>query len=239
MEVIHTDLLTIGGGLAGLCAAIAARERGREVILCSRVMSGLASSSAFSQGSFRGQVAGFSAEQHRQLTLETGHQLNEPAMVEALAEDATVAVTSLRAYGIEIRDREKGFFVPARKAGQEGLNLTRPLAEHARRAGVRFLQPFTAGGLLQYGGRAAGAWGFVKKENQPQAIAARAVILATGGGGAAFLHTDNSPGSAGDGYALAYCAGLPLIDMEFVQFYPLTTARPGRPGRFVPAILGF
>ncbi len=237
MEVVSTEVLVVGGGIAGLSAAIAARKKGQEVLLCSKVTPGRASSSTLSQGSFRGRVAGFTAEEHRRLTVEAGYHLNEPALVEALVEDAPRAVLSLREFGVEILERQKGFFVFAPKVGQEGLRITRPMAEYARRLGVNFLYPFLAADLLLREGQAAGVWGLLRREGRPLAVAARAVVLATGGGGAAYLRTDNPPGSAGDGYALAYRAGLPLIDMEFVQFYPLATAVPGRPSRFVLAIL--
>ncbi|AEG14417.1 L-aspartate oxidase [Desulfofundulus kuznetsovii DSM 6115] len=237
MDVVSTDVLIIGSGIAGLYAAITARKKGREVLLCSKVTPGLASSSALSQGSFRSEVSGFTPEQHRQLTLKAGYNLNEPLLVETLVENAARAVLSLKEFGVEIKERGKGFFVPAEKIGQEGLNITKPMAECARRLGVKFFYPFLAFDLLQKEGQAVGVWGLLKKEGKPLAIAARAVVLATGGGGAAFLRTDNPPGNIGDGYALAYRAGLPLIDLEFVQFYPLATAMPGQSNRFVLAIL--
>lgn len=237
MEVVSTDVLVVGSGIAGLCAAIAARKKGWEVLLCSKVTPGLASSSALSQGSFRSEVFGFTPEQHKQLTIKSGCNLNEPLLVETLAENAARSVLSLKEFGVELKEREKGFFVPAEKVGQEGLNITKPMCEYARRLGIKFLYPFLAFDLLQKEGQAVGVWGLLKKEGRPLAIAARAVVLATGGGGAAFLRTDNPLGNTGDGYALAYRAGLPLIDMEFVQFYPLATAIPGHPSRFVLPIL--
>lgn len=238
VEVISTDIVVIGSGIAGLAAAIAARKKGWEVLLCSKVAPGVASSSAFSQGSFRAPVTSFPAEQHMQLTFESGHKLNEPVLVETLVQHAAQDVVSLREFGVEVKEREKGFFVPAQKTGQEGLRITRPMVAHARQIGVKFLNPYLAFDLLQSDGQAVGIWGLLKKDGQPLAIQAKAIVLATGGGGAAYARNDNPPGNIGDGYGLAYRAGLSLIDMEFVQFYPLSTAAPGRSGRFVLASLG-
>jgi succinate dehydrogenase/fumarate reductase flavoprotein subunit len=65
-------------------------------------------------------------------------------------------------------------------------------------------------------------------------LRARAVILATGGAGALYARTDNAPGATGDGYALAIEGGLEVVDMEFVQFYPLVYAGSGHASIVIP-----
>ena len=70
--------------------------------------------------------------------------------------------------------------------------------------------------------------GFHKRTAEWYGFHSKAVILATGGAGAIYVQNDNAPGATGDGYALAFQAGLELVDMEFVQFYPLVYAGSGR-----------
>jgi succinate dehydrogenase/fumarate reductase flavoprotein subunit len=84
--------------------------------------------------------------------------------------------------------------------------------------------------LVKEGERVAGALGFNFRSGREIGFAARAVVLANGGGGALYPRNDNPVRATGDGYALAYEAGCDLRDMEFVQFIPEGLAEPGKPG---------
>jgi len=192
MEVVTTDVLVIGGGVAGLSTAIVAREKGLDVLLCSKTAPGLANSSALSAGGFRSQNSSFSAEDHRRLTLETGHNLNEQVLVDTLVENAHQSIMSLRWYGVTVKERAMGFYVPAKEKGPAGLCLTRPMADYARSAGVRFLYPFQACEIIRGKDKALGVWGLQGYNNKSLAIEAKAVVLATGGGGATFLNRQPS-----------------------------------------------
>ena len=79
--------------------------------------------------------------------------------------------------------------------------------------------------LVVEGGEVRGAFGF-SREGKPFLIQSKAVILAAGGAGGIYQRNDNQRTILGDGYALALRAGLPLYDLEFVQFYPLVLAEP-------------
>ena len=236
MNVITTDVLIIGSGLTGLCAAVACKENNLDVLVCSKASPGLGNCSVVSRAAFRSSGRGLSANDHHKATLAAGHALNDGEKVAIMVKNAEPALRKLHTYGVDIKDRANGFYVVAEGFGKEGRSLMKPMVRHAESLGVKFLSPFFSWEIIELDGGAKGVWGFYKGQPEPVAISAKAVVLAAGGAGALYARTDNPPGITGDGYALAYRAGLPLMDMEFVQFYPLGTADEGKPSRFLPPI---
>ena len=236
MKLLSTDVLVLGSGLTGLRAALACRERGLNVMVCSKNSPGLGNCTTVSQGAFSTSGEGFSAGDHRESTLAAGHQLNEEGKVDLLVSRAEDSVKSLQKYGVKLQERSRGLNSVSRGIGREGISIMQPLVDYARELGVEFISPFFAWDIIETDGSAAGVWGFSKSEKDPTIIHAKAIILAAGGGGALYSRTDNPPGITGDGYAMAYRAGQPLMDMEFVQFYPLSTAYKDKPGRFLPPV---
>ncbi|MCF8104402.1 MAG: FAD-dependent oxidoreductase [Desulfohalobiaceae bacterium] len=237
MRCLSTDLAVVGSGIAGLYAAILCRRAGLEVTLCSKSRPGRGSCSALSQGHFRSSAEHFPRSEHRQLTLEAGQGLNLEWMVDILVDRAREDVLSLNDLGVQLRQRTRGLESMPQRIGLEGLSITRPLADLAQSEGVQFLSPFFAWRIVELQGRAAGICGFLPSETEPTLVLAKGVILAAGGAGALYEWTDNPQGLSGDGYVLAYQAGLPLMDMEFVQFFPLTLAASSRTGRLVPPVV--
>jgi succinate dehydrogenase/fumarate reductase flavoprotein subunit len=123
-----------------------------------------------------------------------------------------------------------------------GLGLTRPLLTYLRRAGVRVIEGTVVTAIIRDGdaparGQVRGVVAVVPDSGQTIHLAAGAVVVATGGGGAIYGRTDNPPRMTGDGYALLAQAGASLEDMEFVQFYPLGVAEPGLPARLLDTSL--
>jgi succinate dehydrogenase/fumarate reductase flavoprotein subunit len=102
------------------------------------------------------------------------------------------------------------------------------LEETSRHEKIRFLPGFFVYKILLDEDHLRGVIGF-NKEGELCQISCRAMILATGGAGGIYKRNDNYKGILGDGYALALEIGLPLIDMEFVQFFPFGFAEPGLP----------
>lgn len=236
MNGITTDVLVIGSGLTGLCAAIACRENNLDVLVCSKASPGLGNCSVVSRAAFRSSGKALSVQEHKKATLTAGHALNDIKKVDIMVKSAESALGKLNTYGVNLKDRANGFYVVAQGFGKEGMSLMQPMVGYARSLGIKFLSPFFSWEIIELDGGAKGVWGFLYGQKEPLAISAKAVILAAGGAGALYARTDNPPGITGDGYALAYRAGLPLLDMEFVQFYPLGTAEEGKPGRFLPHI---
>lgn len=247
MEWLDTEVLVIGGGAAGLCAALGAREQGRAVLLCSRTNPGAGNATAMSYAYVNaalGETEEDSPELHYQDTVNAGTGLNRPEMVRTLVEEAVRLVPALEGYGVNYV-RESGRLVQYRSPGHSrarslmasptmhGTHLTMPLRRAAEAAGVRFLQNFLATRILVSGGRVRGAVGYHAKEDGPLGIRARAVVLATGGAGLLFERNSIPRGTPGDGYALALKAGATLVDMEFVQWFPTKLDEPDLPNYFV------
>lgn len=237
MRSFNTDILVVGSGIAGLYAAICCRQAGLRVTVCSKSKPGIGSCSALSQGHFRSTTRRFSKTEHRRLTLEAGQGLNREAMVDILVDRAQTDILRLKDFGVGLGERVRSFASTPEKIGQEGRSITKPLADWADSLGVQFCFPFLAWQVVELEGRAAGICGFFHAEAEPSLILARTVILAAGGCGALYRWSDNPQGMTGDGYAMAYRAGLPLMDMEFMQFFPLMLAGSSRTSRLIPPVV--
>ncbi|MFW6216839.1 MAG: FAD-dependent oxidoreductase, partial [Desulfohalobiaceae bacterium] len=237
MPFPDTDVLILGSGLAGLYAAIHCRRQGSRVLVCSKSKPGLGSCSSISQGHFRSSTSSFSPGEHKRLSLEAGKGLNQGHRLDTLVQSAPQEMSFLQDLGLNLEPRAQGYDCRPQKPGREGRCVTKPLSKQATRLGVEFKAPFQAWRIAQQEGRAIGVWGFEPQHQKPVLLTCRSLILATGGAGALYAHTDNPQGMTGDGYALALTAGLPLMDMEFVQFYPLCLGN-SRTSLLLPPILG-
>ncbi len=237
MQHISCDIAVIGSGLAGLCAALACGRKNHKVLVCSKSRPGSGSCTAISQGHFRTSVQGFSPEEHKSLSLEAGQGLNRVQTLNLLVHQAEPTVRQLGEIGVPLQKRAKGFDSCPDRIGLEGMSITTPLVRQAQSMGVDFLSSFHGWRIVRVDNRAVGVLGLYAKERQPVFVQAKAVILATGGAGALYARTDNPQSMTGSGYALAYQAGLPLMDMEFVQFYPLCLAAQSRTSRLLPPLL--
>jgi succinate dehydrogenase/fumarate reductase flavoprotein subunit len=228
---MQTDVLVIGAGGAGLVAAIAARRAGAEVTLLSKTSTGLGGCTAYAGGGFTLAAGKVSPADHRARTWEIGRRLNQESLLNVLSGEGEQALRELAAWGITIRVSDGHATVrdSAPTPIMGGAGFTRELAAIARDSGVRIVQNVVATELLVDEGHVRGAHMVDWQSGRETTVAAGAVILATGGAGQIYHRTDNPARVTGDGYALALQAGLPLMDMEFVQFYPLGWAEPTFP----------
>ncbi len=227
MEEIQTDILIIGSGLAGILAALEAEKSGVHVLLVSKFALGWGTNTSLSNGAFTAVNSLFSKEDHLKATLEAGKNLSRIAMVKTLVEKAEEAILQLRNYGVPLEERGIGY-VMARPQGSPdlgGVLLIRPLVERIKRSSVKLIPNFPIFDLIVEEGRIGGAFGFLR-DGRPCLVRSRAIILATGGGGALYQRNDNQKTILGDGYSLALRAGLPVYDIEFIQSYPLVLAEP-------------
>lgn len=244
-QVLTTDVLVIGGGIAGLCAAIEARAAGCRVLLVSKGHPGRSGNSVLAAGNISAalttdpdEVAGF-----RQDILWAGRRIGDPQLAQALAEDSAAAITFLQQQGV-------GFYPPGQQPQRKlipghaqartlaswqpglppqtaGLALTLPLLAAAEADGVEFMARSMALDLLVEVGRVCGAT-LLAKDGGLTRVLAGATVLACGGGGRLFACSNNTREMTGDGYALAYRAGAALRDLEFVQFHPAMGLEPVR-----------
>lgn len=226
-----TDVLVIGAGGAGLTAAIAARQAGASVVLCSKTSVGLGGCTAYAGGGFTLAAGKVSPAEHRANTWSIGRHVNQPLLLDVLSAEGEQALRELQSWGVtlEIGDGHATVRGSAAKPIMGGAGFTRELAEIARQQGVRIVENVVATRILTDDSSAIGVSLVDWQTGKASAIAAGAVVLATGGAGQIYRRTDNPARVTGDGYALTLSAGLPLVDMEFVQFYPLGWAEQNFP----------
>lgn len=232
MEIVKTDVLVIGGGGAGMRAALAAKEKGAEVLLVSKTPLGKSTCTYLSAGGFTLAVEGMSKETHRDMTLQSGRGINDRELVDIFVGEAPERIRELERFGVTGR-WDRGRFFCEGKMNAWGAPLTSALAGANRKQGVSERPWVMVFDLLMEEGKAVGALGFEFRKGIPIAFLSRATILANGGGGALYRRNDNPVRTTGDGYALAYSAGCRLRDMEFVQFLPTGLAEPDKPAYLV------
>ncbi len=236
METVKTDVLVIGGGGAGMRAALAAREKGSEVLLVSKTPMGKSTCTYLSAGTFALAVEGMSKDAHRELTLQAGRGINDRELVEILVEEAPERVRELERFGV-VGKWGKGRFACQGKISAWGAPLTDALAEASRRHGISEQPWVMVFDLLKEDGKIIGALGFEFRKGIPVAFLSKATILANGGGAALYPRHDNPVRTTGDGYSLAFQAGCQLRDMEFVQFIPSGLAETGKPAYLIAVSL--
>jgi succinate dehydrogenase/fumarate reductase flavoprotein subunit len=227
MEELSTDILVIGSGLAGLLSALEAERAGLRVLLVGKFAIGMGTNTSLANGAFTAACSGFSKENHLRATLESGRGLNQVRLVKTLIEKGPDAIKKLRDYGVPVLDKGTGYIVDRPKGSSQlpGVLLIKPLVERFKNSPIRLLPGLVIFDLIVEGGEVRGAFGFLK-DGKPCLIQSRAVILSTGGAGSIYRRNDNQRSILGDGYTLALRAGLPLLDLEFVQFYPFALGEP-------------
>ncbi len=238
-ETVYCDVLVIGGGGAGLRSAIAARLRGADVLLISKSRVGYSTNTFISKAVIAATGWGTSEDRdvvHLADTVKGGRFLNDQAMAAKVAEQAHSEIAFLMECGVRF-GMEKGkpglmhtpgHRYPRHVYGENwiGSDLVFPIKRRAKEEGVRFIEQAFVTRLLATEDLITGATA-VTKDGMFLTIQAKAVILATGGYAQIFLNTNNVPGITGDGQALCYDLGVPLKDMEFIQFYPTATGKRG------------
>jgi succinate dehydrogenase / fumarate reductase flavoprotein subunit len=236
----HHDLVVIGGGLAGLRAALEAVRAGLDVAVVSKVHP-LRSHSVAAQGGVNAALANNPAgqddtwEKHAFDTVKGADFLADWDAVEILCREARAAVVELEHMGAafsrmpdgRIAQRPfggAGFPRTCYCADRTGQVLLHTLYEQAvgQSGRLGFYDEFFVTRLVVADGRCAGCVALDIADGTLHGFAARAVLLATGGYGRLYSRSTNALICTGDGAALAFRAGVPLKDMEFVQFHPTT-----------------
>jgi len=230
-QTIDTDVLVLGGGGAGVRAAIEARKHGAGVLLISKSRIGLANNTAIS-GSGIAAGTGWRAkadspDSHFRDTVIGGRYINDQRLVEVVTRESGNQVVDLENFGVKFRKRGGSFHMalmaghtyPRNTFGDNaaGTDLTLPLRDYAIGVGVESMEGVLITRLLTKENAVTGAAG-IDEDGGVYVFTAKSTVLATGGAGDIYLKTSNAPGSTGDGFVLAYDAGVPMVDMEFVQF---------------------
>ncbi len=239
-QTVNADVLVIGGGAAGIRAAIEARKNGLNVVLISESPVGFRNNSAISAAGFAassiGKGLGDSPEVHFSDTITAGRFINDRRLVETMTRGATQQVYDLMKFPVNFAQAD-GELLASQLPGHtksrgvsaeahKGINLTRPMRQYAASTGIQFMEGILVTRLLPAEDMVVGALG-IDDKGRVFVFNAKSTILATGGAGHLYLRTNNATGIAGDGYALAYEAGAELRDMEFVQFFPTARGKLG------------
>ncbi|MEJ2098724.1 MAG: FAD-binding protein [Desulfobacterales bacterium] len=241
LDVVSCDVLVIGGGGAGLRAAIEARHTGADVLLVSKARTGYANNTLISKATFAAPSGWSEPRDNPEAFLKdaviAGRFINDQQLVAAVAKEAGPQMPFLEKCGVnffEYKGQPFAIHVPGHSyprhimaLGREGSGLVLPLKKYAGESGVRFADSvFITRLLTSKNGRIATAVG-ITRDGKFIAFVSRCFVLATGGFAQIFLHTNNAPGICGDGLALAFEVGVPLKDMEFIQFYPTAAGKMG------------
>jgi fumarate reductase (CoM/CoB) subunit A len=231
---MRKDVIVIGGGCAGIMAALEAEKNGAKVMLIGRGTIGIGTNSVLSNGIFAGPTPETTPEEYIRKTLDSGKGLNRESWVNLMAKEAPQAFSLLRSLGFELEEITGRYIVkPPRQDILPGLTLMRVLAAKIKESNeIEVATDFYITEVLKNEESVYGVKGF-DKTGEEATIGAPAVVLATGGAGAIYLRNDNQKTILGQGYYLAAKAGLELWDMEFVQFFPLVISEPGLPSQAV------
>src|SRR5438094_8351127 len=231
------DLLIVGAGLAGMRAALAAPSH-LDVALLSKVHP-VRSHSVAAQGGINAALGeNDSWEAHAFDTTKGGLYLGDQDAIEAMCREAPGDILDLERMGVIFSRDERGR-IAQRPFGGAGFPRTCYAADrtghailHAmyeqllKRQAFVYEEWYVTSLIVEDGVcRGVVAWDLI--HGGLHMIGAKAVILATGGSGRVFLTSTNAVINTGDGMALAYRAGAPLADMEFVQFHPTTLKGTG------------
>lgn len=232
-QIFRCDFLIIGGGIAGLSAAIEASHHGK-VILLTKGKTG-ETATEYAQGGIAAAVD----EQkdsplfHMQDTLEVGAGLSDEAAVKVLVNDGVKRVHELIKLGVKF-DKIGDVYELALEGAHShrrilhagdatGSEIERGLAAKLLSEKLVDVRNFIYGkDLIINNNRCIGAGALDIQNSRKLIFLARSTMLATGGIGQVYLHNTNPSFATGDGIAMAYRAGAEVTDMEFVQFHPTT-----------------
>jgi fumarate reductase flavoprotein subunit len=239
VETLRHDIVIVGGGAAGLRAAIAAVEADPEVsvALVSKVYPMRSHTVSAEGGAAAIAREDDTLEMHGYDTVKGSDFLGDQDVIQYFVEHAPKELTRLEHWGCPWSRNEDGSVATRAFGGMTtkrtwyaadkvGFHMLHSLFQHSLRFDriVRYDEQFVTRLIIE-GGQVRGVTALDVREGVVRCFLGRAVVLCTGGAGKIFPFTTNGNIKTGDGMALAYRAGVPLKDMEFVQYHP--TGLPG------------
>ncbi|SMP06240.1 succinate dehydrogenase subunit A [Desulfurobacterium pacificum] len=240
--MLQFDILIVGAGGAGLYAALeTSKRKGLKVAVLSKVFPTRSHTGAAQGGvnAALGNVAPDSPEKHSYDTIKGSDFLADQDAVELMCEMAPKIIREMEHMGLPFSRLENGkiaqrpfggasFPRTCYAADKTGHVMLQTLYEQCLKNEVTFLNEWFALSLVHNGEKIAGVVAIDLRTGEIHGIKAKAVILATGGHARIYWkRTSNALGNTGDGPAMALRAGVPLKDMEFVQFHPTGLRRTG------------
>ena len=237
--MLEHDVLVVGAGLAGMRAALAAHQFGANTGIISKVHPVRSHSSA-AQGGINAALVdrGDSWEEHAFDTVKGSDYLADQDAIELMCKAAGPELISLEHMGVIFNRDEEGRLGTRAFGGQRrartffvadftGQAMLHVLHEQVLKADITSYEEWLVTTLILEDGECCGVAALEIRTGRVYVIRAKTVILCTGGLGRAYEPSTNALIVTGDGMALAYGAGAPLMDMEMVQYHPTTLKGSG------------
>ncbi|MDX2168566.1 MAG: L-aspartate oxidase [Deltaproteobacteria bacterium] len=246
---MNADFLVIGSGLAGLTFALQAARHGTVLVLSKDRLP--ESNTNYAQGGIASVwAADDSFEAHVEDTLVAGAGLCHRDLVDLVVRDGPARIRDLIALGTHFSRRENAADDPEYDLGQEGGHSHRRILHASDATGREIMRALVAAvrahanievrerhlaidlltdAELSPSAQTVSCWGahvLERDTGRIHTITARATLLATGGAGKVYLYTSNPDIATGDGVAMAYRAGVPIANLEFIQFHPTCLYHP-------------
>jgi succinate dehydrogenase/fumarate reductase flavoprotein subunit len=237
------DVVIIGSGGAGLRAALAAAEQGARPVIVTKGEAQRSGGTLSAHYSFCAvlptAIPGDSPELFAADIMRSGEGINDPRLVQTLAEQAADAVAYAKQLGVRFDPVQKGSQEPhlgwlaghsyaraVHVGNSVGREMIRVLLREVKKANIPIHSFTHVTDLVIEDGVVRGATAFHMPTGSYRYYEAPAVIVATGGGSQIYELNTNPFEATGDGYGLALRAGIELVDMEFVQHYPSVIVAP-------------
>ncbi len=229
------DVLVIGAGCAGMRAAIEAHDAGADVAIVSKLHPTRSHSGAAEGGinAALGNSGDDSPESHAFDTVKGSDYLGDQDAIEIFTREAPGDIYQLEHWGAVFSRADDGRLAqrPFGAAGSPrtvfaaditGHVLIQVLYEQLVKRDIKVYEEFFAWQLVEHEGRCQGVIAWDLLHGGLKALGGKTVLLATGGVGRLYRATTNAYACTGDGMSMALRAGLPLKDIEFMQFHPTT-----------------
>ncbi len=235
----HFEYIIVGSGIAGLFAALVAREHGSVLVLTKGSVD--ESNTKYAQGGIAAAIGpDDNPELHLIDTLEAGAGLVDEEAARILTDDATARIADLVRFGVPF-DSVDGAMALGREGAHSrerilhaggdstGFHIELTLSDIVRHSKVTLMEHSQALDIHTDAGAATGLAALDSRTKTREDFSCDHLILATGGCGQLFKATTNPAGATADGVALAYRAGAEVMDMEFMQFHPTALRLAGAP----------
>ena len=232
-----TDLLIIGGGGAGLRAAVEAAHQSIKVAIISKEPFGRAHTEKAMGGLNVAIKAPATPDQHYNDTIKGGWYINNHKLVHIFTHEMPDRIHDLVSYGVKFDRLPDGSFYTWAGGKQSaplnlcagdytGREMMQGLAGEVKRLGVPFFPNHFVTKIFADENGVYGVYGFNQKNHKQILFQTNTVIVAAGGAGQLYKITSNEPSNTGEGYSWAFDSRVELADMEFVQFHPTGMAFP-------------